>query len=212
MEKEEVGGNAEALAMIARHAAAGARLREQFFAEQAARVDLAAHRTAVALAKGNKILLCGNGGSAGDAQHLAGEFVNRFLIDRPPLAAVALTTDSSVLTAIGNDFGFDLVFEKQVRALGQAGDILVGISTSGNSPDVLAALRLARERNMFTIGLTGQEGGKMAAWCDVLLAVPHTHTPLIQEIHIAAGHLWCSLVDHYLFENVQAIQSALDAD
>jgi D-sedoheptulose 7-phosphate isomerase len=208
----EAGGNAEALAMIARHAADGARLRERFFAEQAERVDFAARRTAVALARGNKILLCGNGGSAGDAQHLAGEFVNRFLIDRPPLAAVALTTDSSVLTAIGNDFGFDLIFEKQVRALGQAGDVFVGISTSGNSPDVLAALRCARERKMFAIGLTGMGGGKMAPWCDALLAVPHAHTPLVQEIHIAAGHLWCALVDHYLFENVQAIQSELNAD
>lgn len=212
MEPEEVGENADALAMIAKHATTGARLREQFFADQAERVDLAARRTAVALARGNKILLCGNGGSAGDAQHLAGEFVNRFLIDRPPLAAVALTTDSSVLTAIGNDFDFSLIFEKQVRALGQAGDVFVGISTSGNSLDVLTALRCARERKMFTLGLTGENGGKMAEWCDVLLAVPHTHTPLIQEIHIAAGHLWCSLVDHYLFENVQAIQSELDAD
>ena len=203
---------AEALAMIARHAADGAHLREQFFAGQAERLDFAARRTAVALAKGNKILICGNGGSAGDAQHLAGEFVNRFLIDRPPLAAMALTTDSSVLTAIGNDFGFALVFEKQVRALGQAGDVLVGISTSGNSPDVIAALRCARERRLFTIGLTGRDGGKMAEWCDVLLAVPHEHTPLIQEIHITAGHLWCSLVDHYLFENVQAIQPELDPD
>ena len=208
----EAEGNAESLAMIARHVAAGARLREQFFSEQAERLVLAARCTAVALARGNKILLCGNGGSAGDAQHLAGEFVNRFLIDRPPLAAVALTTDSSVLTAIGNDFGFDLIFEKQVRALGQAGDIFVGISTSGNSRNVLAALRCARERSMFTIGLTGQGGGNMAEWCDVLLAVPHTHTPLIQEIHITAGHLWCSLVDHYLFENVQAIQSELNSD
>jgi len=212
METGESGGNTEALALIASHAAAGAQLRRQFFTEQAERVDLAARRTAVALGRGNKILLCGNGGSAGDAQHLAGEFVNRFLIDRPPLAAVALTTDSSVLTAIGNDFGFDRIFEKQVSALGQAGDVFVGISTSGNSPDVIAALRCARERKMFTLGLTGQGGGRMAELCDVLLAVPHTHTPLIQEVHIAAGHLWCALVDHYLFENVQAIQSELNAD
>ena len=196
---------------IETHAREGAVLRERFFKDQAELLDEAARKTAVALAKGHKILLCGNGGSAGDAQHLAGEFVNRFLIDRPPLAAVALSTDSSVLTAVGNDFGFEQVFEKQVRALGQPGDILLGISTSGNSANVVAALRRAREQGLITFGLTGEHGGAMRELCDILLAVPHTHTPLIQEIHIAAGHAWCALVDHYLFENVLAIQPELDS-
>jgi D-sedoheptulose 7-phosphate isomerase len=198
-----------ALTGITEYAVAGARLRERFFADKAEALDRAARRTATALGRGNKVLLCGNGGSAGDAQHLAGEFVNRFLIERPPLAAIALSTDSSVLTAIGNDFGFDLIFEKQVRALGQPGDILLGISTSGNSANVVAAMRQAREQGLFTIGLTGQGGGGMAPCCDILLDVPHQHTPLIQEMHIAAGHVWCELVDHYLFENVQAIQADL---
>ncbi len=199
-----------ATAFIEQHAREGAALRERFFREQAGLLDTAARKTAVALAGGHKILLCGNGGSAGDAQHLAGEFVNRFLMERPPLAAVALSTDSSVLTAIGNDFGFDQVFAKQVRALGQPGDVLVGISTSGNSPNVVAALECAREQGLVTIGLTGGRGGTMNGLCDILFAVPHELTPLIQEVHIAAGHVWCALVDHYLFENVQAIQTELD--
>jgi D-sedoheptulose 7-phosphate isomerase len=114
-----------------------------------------------------------------------------------------------VLTAIGNDYAFDLIFEKQVQALGQSGDILLGISTSGSSANVVAAMRQGREQGLFTIGLTGQDGGGMAPWCDILLDVPHRHTPLIQEIHIAAGHMWCKLVDYYLFENVQAIQADL---
>ena len=199
------------LARITQHAREGAELRERFFAQKADLVDEAARATAIALARGGKVLLCGNGGSAADAQHLAGEFVNRFLIERPPLAAVALSTDTSVLTAIGNDFSFNDVFEKQVRALGRPGDVLLGISTSGNSSNVVQALVRAREMDMFTVGLTGDGGGEMSTLCDVLLAVPHKHTPLVQEVHIAAGHLWCELVDYYLFENVQAIQSELEA-
>ena len=145
------------------------------------------------------ILLCGNGGSAADAQHLAAEFVNRFLIDRRPLPAVALSTDTSILTAVGNDFGFELVFAKQVQALGRPGDVLMAMSTSGNSPNVLSALRAGRESGMITLGLTGEGGGKMRGMCDHLLAVPSSQTPLIQEVHITIGHLLCLLTDEILF-------------
>ena len=165
---------------------------------------------AVAVARGGKILLAGNGGSAADAQHWAAELVNRFLMDRPPLPAIALTTDSSVLTSIGNDFGYDLVFSKQVQALGRPGDVFVGISTSGNSANVFGALQAARKQSLFTIGLTGDGGGRMAPLCDILLAVGHPSTPLVQETHAAIGHMLCALTDYYLFENVMAIKPMLD--
>lgn len=197
-------------ALIAAHAESGAALRRDFFASQADGVREAAFKTALALARGRKILLCGNGGSAADAQHIAAEFVNRFLLDRPPLPALALSTDTSILTAVGNDFGFDQIYAKQVQAMGQPEDVLIGISTSGNSANVLAALRVARQRGMITIGLTGQGGGLMPPLCDVLLTVPHASTPLVQEMHIAAGHLICMLVDHFLFENITELTSALE--
>ena len=149
----------KALQMISQHAEDGAKLRRDFFAVHGGKVAEAARRMAVAVARGGKILLAGNGGSAADAQHWAAEFVNRFLMDRPPLPAIALTTDSSVLTSIGNDFGYDLVFTKQVQALGRPGDVFVGISTSGNSANVIGALQAARKQSLFTIGLTGDGGG-----------------------------------------------------
>ena len=184
--------------IITRHAKEGLRLRKDFFAVQAKNLEDCARCIALAMGRGHKLLLCGNGGSAADAQHLAGEFVNRFLIDRPPLPALALTTDTSVLTAISNDFGFEHVFTKQIRALGVPGDVLLALSTSGESPNVLAALGAAREQNMHTIGLSGAGHG-MDALCDIVLHVPHASTPLVQEIHISAGHLICALVDHLLF-------------
>ena len=198
--------------MVIEHALAGARLREIFFQDNANLIVDTARAMAVTLARGGKILFCGNGGSAADAQHLAAEFVNRFLMERPPLPAIALTTDTSILTAIGNDYSYDLVFTKQVQALGQAGDMLVGISTSGNSGNVISAMEAARERNMATVGFTGQGGGEMASLSDHLIEVPHRHTPLIQEIHITAGHLLCQLTDHFLFENVMAIQPYLEGN
>ena len=146
----------KALQMISQHAEDGAKLRRDFFTVHGGKVVEAARRMAVAVARGGKILLAGNGGSAADAQHWAAEFVNRFLMDRPPLPAIALTTDSSVLTSIGNDFGYDLVFTKQVQALGRPGDVFVGISTSGNSANVIGALQAARKQSLFTIGLTGE--------------------------------------------------------
>jgi D-sedoheptulose 7-phosphate isomerase len=150
------------------------------------------------LAAGGKLLLAGNGGSAADAQHIAAEFVSRMNYDRAPLAAVALTTDSSALTAIGNDYGFDLVFERQLRGLGRPGDALLGISTSGRSPNVLRALATARAGGLLTVGFTGAHPGPMAEHCDYLLCAPAEATAIIQQIHIIAAHIICSLVERAL--------------
>ena len=152
-----------------------------------------------ALLRGNKILFAGNGGSAADAQHLAGELVSRFAYDRPGLASFALTTDTSVLTAIGNDYGYEHLFSRQVQAVGVAGDVFVGISTSGRSPNILAALRVAREKGLVTVGLTGRLGGQMPELCDHLLRVPSDSTPRIQEGHIAMGHAICQIIESTMF-------------
>ncbi|HFA6415834.1 TPA: phosphoheptose isomerase [Neisseria gonorrhoeae] len=152
-----------------------------------------------------KILACGNGGSAADAQHFAAEMTGRFEKERMELAAVALTTDTSALTAIGNDYGFDHVFSKQVRALGRAGDVLVGISTSGNSANVIEAVKATHERDMHVIALTGRDGGKIAAMLkdtDVLLNVPHPRTARIQENHILLIHAICDCIDSVLLEGM----------
>lgn len=156
-------------------------------------------RLAITLCEGKKVLLVGNGGSAADAQHIAGEFLSRLNYDRTPIAAIALTTDSSVMTAISNDYGYEQVFERQVRALGKAGDALIGISTSGRSPNVLRALDAARSIGLFTIGFTGKNGGQMALRCDICLKAPSESTPLIQQTHIAVGHIVCGLVEERLF-------------
>ncbi|MDR1947200.1 MAG: D-sedoheptulose 7-phosphate isomerase [Desulfovibrio sp.] len=207
----EHGGNHDpALARILEHAEKGADLRRRFFAANAALIASSALRIAVILARGNKLMICGNGGSAADAQHIAAEFVNRFLMDRPPLPALALTTDSSILTAIGNDFSFDQVFSKQVSALGKPGDLLMALSTSGNSADILRALKAAREGGIHSLGLTGNKGGKMSALCDSLINVDEESTSLIQEIHITAAHLLCELTDYYLFDNVGALSPWLE--
>lgn len=192
----------KALAKIREHARNGLEIRERFFEERAGQLVDVGRAMAVSLARGGKILLCGNGGSAADSQHLAAEFVNRFQLERPPLPAVALSTDTSILTAIGNDYGFDQIFEKQVQALGVRGDVLVGISTSGTSPNVLAALREGRRRGLTTVGMCGQQGSEMQSLCDHLIQVPSRITALVQEVHIAAGHMLCLVVDHFLFESV----------
>ncbi|MDZ4166068.1 MAG: D-sedoheptulose 7-phosphate isomerase [Smithellaceae bacterium] len=153
-----------------------------------------------ALKAGNKILLFGNGGSAADAQHLAAEFVNRFLIERPPLPAIALSTDTSVITSIGNDYSFAEIFSKQIRALGQAGDVAWGISTSGASENVLKGLQVARKMGLITLCMTGRDGGDMASVADYSLNVSSQSTPRIQEVHITLGHVICELVDYKLFQ------------
>mgnify|MGYP000780685708 CR=1 FL=1 len=158
--------------------------------------DPARCRMAVAVARGGKILLAGNGGSAADAQHWAAEFVNRFLMDRPPLPAIALTTDSSVLTSIGNDFGYDYIFSRYVEAVGREGDVLLGISTSGNSGNVIKAITAAREKGMKVITLTGKDGGKMAGSADIEIRVPHFgYADRIQEIHIKVIHILIQLIE-----------------
>lgn len=151
-----------------------------------------------ALKNGNKILLCGNGGSAADAQHIAAELSGRYKVERRGLPGLALTTDTSVLTAIGNDYGFDRIYERQVEALAKKGDVLIGISTSGHSKNVLRALSLARNMGCKTIGLSGRDGGVMSEFCDVNIIVPSDETPRIQEMHILIGHTICQAIDDSL--------------
>ncbi len=155
--------------------------------------------TAKAMATGNKLLVAGNGGSAADAQHLVAEFVVRLTVNRPALRAIALTTDSSILTAIGNDFGFDQVFARQIESLGQPGDIFLGISTSGNSPNIIHALQQARSQSITTIGFTGNDGGKMRSLCDHNVIIPSAVTMNIQESHLALEHIFCMVVERFSF-------------
>jgi D-sedoheptulose 7-phosphate isomerase len=168
-------------------------------AEFVAAIGDIADVTAKAIGNGCKLLLAGNGGSAADAQHLAGEMLSRLNYDRAPAAALALTTDTSVLTAIGNDYGYDRLFERQILGLGRAGDVFIAISTSGRSPNILRALEAARERRIVTVGFTGRTGGEMPSRCDLCLRAPSDSTPLIQQIHITAGHIICGLVEERLF-------------
>ncbi len=158
-----------------------------------------ADRVGAALAAGNKVLFAGNGGSAADAQHLAGELIGRLNYDRAPAAAIALTTDSSALTAIANDYGYDRVFERQVQGLGRPGDVLIAISTSGRSPNILKAIAAARAGQLVAIGFTGKSGGDMAPHCDLCLCAPADSTPLVQQLHITVGHIVCGLVEERLF-------------
>ncbi len=174
------------------HLAVFQAVRESKINEQIERV---AKEIKKALANGNKVLFCGNGGSAADSQHLAAEFVGRFQKERDGLPAIALTVDTSILTAVANDYGYDTVFERQVQALGQKGDVLVGISTSGNSANVVRAIELAKKRGIFCVGMTAFGGGKMANLCDECIAVPAKVTARAQEMHILIGHILCELAD-----------------
>lgn len=182
-------------------------LKKSVIAMQAFAAEGALHETVLLFAdviteafrSGRKILIAGNGGSAGDAQHMAGEFVSRLFFDHAPLPAIALTTDTSVITATGNDYGYEHVFERQILGLGQADDVFLGISTSGKSPNVLRAFEAARARGMKTLGFTGASAGLMAKRCDALLLAPSDETAVIQQIHITAVHLMCGLVEMRMF-------------
>jgi D-sedoheptulose 7-phosphate isomerase len=175
-------------------------LKEVFVNENLGRIVRVVDAVTGALKAGNKILLFGNGGSAADAQHIAGEFVNRFIIERPPLPAIALSTDTSVITSIGNDYDFSEIFSKQIRAIGQAGDVAWGISTSGTSPNVIKALDVAKKIGMITIGFTGRDGGDIARLVDYSLNVSSNSTPRVQEVHITVAHVICEMVDFKLFQ------------
>jgi D-sedoheptulose 7-phosphate isomerase len=159
----------------------------------------AAETTATAMKAGRKLMVAGNGGSAADAQHLVAEFVSRLCKDRPAMRAVALTTDTSILTAIGNDYGYEHVFARQIEALGQPGDVLFGISTSGNSPNVLRALELSRRMGIKTIGLTGKAGGKMLPLCDYCISIPSDVTMYVQQAHLALEHIFCMIAERSYF-------------
>lgn len=162
-------------------------------------IESCVHTLIEALSQGGKILVMGNGGSAADAQHLAAEFVGRFLLERKALPAIALTTDTSILTAIGNDYGFDEVFKRQIEALAAPGDVVIGISTSGNSVNVERGMLTAREAGCVTVGLLGCDGGRIAALCDLAMTVPSQCTPHIQEAHLVIMHILCDLVEQQLF-------------
>jgi D-sedoheptulose 7-phosphate isomerase len=176
----------------------GIALRQEMTA-QSRDIARAGALVAEALRAGGKLLICGNGGSAADAQHIAAELTGRFQRNRPALAAIALTTDSSALTAIANDFGYDVVFSRQVEALGRKGDVLLAISTSGNSPNIVLAAERARAQGMTVVGMTGPSGGKLASHADINIAAPGRTTDRIQELHITVGHILCALVESALF-------------
>jgi D-sedoheptulose 7-phosphate isomerase len=182
----------------------GSELKEVFLNENLGHVVQVIEAITAALQAGNKVLLFGNGGSAADAQHLAAEFVNRFMIERPPLPAIALSTDTSVLTSIGNDYDFSEIFSKQIRALGQEGDVAWGISTSGKSANVVRGLETAKKKGLVTIGLTGGDGGDIARIVDHALIVSSRNTPRVQEVHVAVGHVICEMIDYKLFQRPDA--------
>jgi D-sedoheptulose 7-phosphate isomerase len=176
-----------------------AQVKVKFAREQAEKIIEVVQLIAHAFREGKKLLIFGNGGSAMDASHIAAEFVNRFLMERPPLPAVALNTDVAVLTSISNDYDYSQVFSKQVNALGHEGDVVIGISTSGNSANVIKAIEVAKSNGMKTVVLTGGTGGKLAQIADYVFTVPTKHTPRIQETHITLGHTICEMVDQELF-------------
>ena len=169
-------------------------------------IAAAAQMIVDAYEQGKKTLLAGNGGSAADAQHIAGEFVSKFYFDRPGIASIALTTDTSIITAIGNDYGYDKLFSRQIQAQGSAGDVFIGISTSGNSANLVEALRMCGQKGIKTIGLTGFTGGETDSMCDLCIKVPSGETPRIQESHILIGHIICCIVEEKLFGDLKPNQ------
>ena len=166
----------------------------------------AADAVILAFRSNGKVMLAGNGGSAADSQHIAAEFVNRFYFDRDGLPAIALTTDTSVLTAIGNDYGFDRVFARQISTFGNKGDVFIAFSTSGTSVNIIEALKECRLKDIKTIGFTGSSGGKMNELCDFLIRIPSAETPRIQEMHILIGHIICSIVEGAIFGNPEKVK------
>ena len=178
----------------------GIKVKEKFIRENKKNLIIVAEKIVSAFTNDRKLMICGNGGSAADAQHIAAEFVNRFILERPPLPAIALTTDTSILTSIGNDYSFDDLFSKQVKAIGAEGDILLAISTSGNSPNILAAAETARNLGIYVVGFAGGRGGKLESLADLTLVVKNDSTPRIQETQILGGHIICQLVDYILFQ------------
>ena len=189
-----------------------AAVKLRFVEESSARIEAVARQMAEVLRRGGKLLFLGNGGSAADAQHLAAEFVNRFLVDRKALAALALTTDTSVLTSIGNDLGIEQLFSRQIEALARPGDLVVAISTSGNSPNVLRAVEAARRLGCRTVGLTGGSGGSLTKVVDEAFIVPSRETPRIQETHITLGHALCALVEDLLVRGEDAPSTSQGCD
>ncbi|MEE9504255.1 MAG: D-sedoheptulose 7-phosphate isomerase [Thermodesulfobacteriota bacterium] len=178
----------------------GLRVKEDFIKRNTSSLIHLAEHLSKAFTNNKKLLICGNGGSAADAQHLAAEFVNRFQLERKPLPALALTTDTSIITSVANDYSYDEVFSKQINALGVQGDILLAISTSGRSENVLSAIRTAKKKGLYTVGFIGGDGGEMWRLVDLALIVKSDQTPRVQETHILAGHLICELVDYILFQ------------
>lgn len=162
-------------------------------------IEKVAKKTLEVYKNGNKTIIAGNGGSAADAQHMAGEFVSRFYFDRPGLPSLAITTDTSIVTAIGNDYGYERVFARQIEANGREGDIFFGISTSGSSPNIVEALKTCKEKGIITVGLTGEKIGKMDELCDYVIKVPSSETPRIQESHILIEHMICAIVEEEIF-------------
>lgn len=162
-------------------------------------IEKVAQKTIEVYKNGNKTIIAGNGGSAADAQHMAGEFVSRFYFDRPGLPSLAITTDTSILTAIGNDYGYERVFRRQIEANGNKGDIFFGISTSGSSPNIVEGLKTCREKGIITVGLTGEKIGTMDELCDYVIKVPSTETPRIQESHLLIEHMICAIVEEAIF-------------
>lgn len=187
--------------LISRQLSASIAVMQRVLDDVSIRSELiaAAETTAAAMQRGSKLMVCGNGGSAADSQHLVAEFVSRLTIDRPALRAIALTTDTSILTAIGNDFSYENIFERQVEALGMEGDVILAISTSGNSRNCCKALKLARSMKIVTVSFTGNGGGEMKALSDHNIIVPSTATMNIQESHLALEHVFCMLVERFIF-------------
>ncbi len=175
-------------------------VKRKFAEEKADSIIVVSRLIADTFTRGNKLILFGNGGSSSDASHIAAEFVNRFQRERPALPALALNTDAAVLTSIANDYAYEEVFARQLKAFAMEGDIVIAISTSGNSPNVIKAVRAAKMRKLLTIGFTGAGGGKLAAVCDHVFDVPSDCTPRVQETHITLGHILCEMVEEILFE------------